>query len=159
MLKNGRNIMGLVFIDPRTRQREGTWRFGHCNCPDNTIKCRVKKAIAIKQRRPFLNRYEGLDLPPIQYRPMRKKSKSYILPSVLSAFDKLYFSILWPKELEGLDWFFLVCRTSWSNCWLKKQIKNYRGYIKVSVYYLFQREDVALNSMNQLTYWVLEFQS
>ena len=44
-------------------------------------------------------------------------------------------------------------------CWLKKQIQNYRGYIKVSVYHVLQREDVALNSMNQLTYWVLEFHS
>ena len=72
--------MGLVFFDPGSSQREGTWRFGHCNCPDNTIKRRVKEAIAIKQRRPFLNRYEGLDLTTIQYRPTRKKSNTDFLP-------------------------------------------------------------------------------
>ena len=40
---------------------------------NETIKHRVKEAIAIKQRKLFLNRYEGLDLPPIQYRPTCKK--------------------------------------------------------------------------------------
>ena len=78
MLENGRNIRGLVFFDPGTR--EGTWRFGQYNCPGNTIKYRVKKAIAFKQKKHFLNRYEGLNLPPIQYRPTRKKSKKDILP-------------------------------------------------------------------------------
>ena len=63
------------------------------------------------------------------------------------------------KRARGTRLIILVCRTSWSNCWLKKQIQTYHGYVKVSVYCLLQREDVALNSMNQLTNWVLEFHS
>ena len=132
-----------------------------CNCPNNTMKRRVKEAIAITQRRPFLNRYDGLDLPPIQYRPTcNKEPKRHFALK----FDLLLISS-WPfwhfvaKRARGTRLIILVCPTSWSNCWLKKQIQNYRGYIKVSVYYVLQREDVALNSMNQLTYWVLEFHS
>ena len=64
-----------------------------------------------------------------------------------------FFGQNWAR---GTRLIILVCRTSWSNCWHKKQIQNYCGYIKVSVYYVLQREDVALNSMNQLT---IEFSS
>ena len=118
-----------------------------CNCP--------------MSEKPFLNRYEGLilDLPPIQYRPTRKKSKSDILPSNSICFWLALFWHFVAKRARGTRLIILVCPTSWSNCGLKKQIQNYRGYIKVSVYYVLQREDLALNSMNQLTYWVLEFHS
>ena len=62
-----------------------------CNCP--------------MSEQPFLNRYEGLDLPPIQYSTdlRAKRAKATFCLKIRSAFDKLYFGILWPKELEGLD--------------------------------------------------------
>ena len=97
-----------------------------CNCPNNTMKRRVKEAIAITQRRPFLNRYEGLDLPLIQYRPTcNKEPKRHFALK----FDLLLISS-WPfwhfvvKRARGTRLIILVYHTSWSNCDLKNKYRT-----------------------------------
>ena len=78
-----------MFFDPRTREGPGGLA-NECNCP--------------MSEQPFLNRYERLDLPPIQYRPTRKKEqkRNFALKLDLLLTSSI-LAFLWPKELEGLD--------------------------------------------------------
>ena len=69
------------------------------------------------------------------------------------------FGILWPKELEGLDWLFKFVARVEVTVDLKNKYRTISWLHQGLVYYVLQREDVALNSMNQLTNWVLEFHS
>ena len=57
---------GWYFFDPGTK---GSGSLINVCDENNTITHRVKEAIAIKQRKPSLNRYVCLDLPPI-YNPL-----------------------------------------------------------------------------------------
>ena len=65
-----------------------------CNCP--------------MSEQPFLNRYEGLDILPgpttnsVQNYAQKEQKRHFALKFDLLLIS-IYFGILWPKELEGLD--------------------------------------------------------
>ena len=77
-------------------------------------------------KKPFLNRYEGLDLPPIQYRPTCKKEpkRHFALKFDLLLIGSWLFWHFVAKRTRGTRLIILVCRTSWSNCDLKNKYRT-----------------------------------
>ena len=144
--------MGLVFFDPGTRQREGTWRFGHCNILRTTpSSAESRKPLPLNKGDP-----SWIDMRAWTYHQFcadlrAKRAKA----TFCLKFDLLLisssFGILWPKELEGLDWLFKFVARVEVTVDLKNKYRTISWLHQGLVYYVLQREDVALNSMNQLT--------
>ena len=72
-------------------------------------------------KKPLLNRYEGLDLPTIQYRPTCKKEpkRHFALKFDLLLISSWLFWHFVAKRARETRLIILVCRTSWNNYWLK----------------------------------------
>ena len=101
-----------------------TWRFGHCNCPNNTIKRRVKEAISITETKETLPEKiwgPGPTTNSVQTYAQKEQKRNFALK-----FDLLLISYILAscaKTARGTRLINLFCRTSWSNCDLKNKYR------------------------------------